>query len=115
MHSLINSIAADRVQWFRARADMERWVEEGEISEEEFRRLIRACDMMKDIWSKLADSSEKKGYAAYAREKADMYLQMGRDARGKFEGAHGTWPAEGITLAQHAQGRRPPIEFTWDK
>jgi hypothetical protein len=46
----------DRVQWFRAQADMERWQEEVEILEEEFRRAIRGFEKMEQVWSSLAMS-----------------------------------------------------------
>lgn len=43
-----------KVQWFRAQADMMRWVEEAELLEEEYRRLIRACAMMGDVWASIS-------------------------------------------------------------
>ncbi|KDR71018.1 hypothetical protein GALMADRAFT_15660, partial [Galerina marginata CBS 339.88] len=45
---------ADRVQWFRAKADMERWQEEVEILTQEFRRAIRGFEKMDQVWSSLA-------------------------------------------------------------
>jgi hypothetical protein len=44
----------EKVQWFRARADMMRWVEEVELLEEDFRRLIRGLEKMAEIWSNLS-------------------------------------------------------------
>ncbi|KAK7021435.1 hypothetical protein R3P38DRAFT_2435965, partial [Favolaschia claudopus] len=42
------------VQWFRARADMERWQEEVEILAQEFRRSIKGFTKMRDVWTSLA-------------------------------------------------------------
>lgn len=42
------------MQWFRAHADMMRWVEEFELIEEDFRRLIRGLEKMADIFTQLS-------------------------------------------------------------
>jgi hypothetical protein len=55
---------------------MERWIEEVEILEEEFRRTIHGFNKMTVVWTQLADQSSKRGYTAYGRQKADMYLCM---------------------------------------
>ncbi len=48
-------LTAEKVQWFRAQADTERWVEEVDLLEEEFRRLIRSCNKMGAVWLELAE------------------------------------------------------------
>jgi hypothetical protein len=93
---------------------MERWLEEVEISEEEFRRLVRGCEMMDRVWSTLAGGEKKAGYAAYARQKAHMFRCMAINAREKFEAAQGTWPAANVTVAEHARRCRPPVEINWE-
>ncbi|KAG6848674.1 hypothetical protein H0H93_014968 [Arthromyces matolae] len=123
-------VATEKVQWFRARADMERWVEEVELLEEEFRRLIRSCRRMREVWTDLARipsptttttkypvkrsiSGESKtcGYTVYALQKADMYKQMEIDASTLFlaKEVDGSWPSEGETLRDHIMKRRPPM------
>jgi hypothetical protein len=92
---------------------MERWIEEVEIVEEEFRRLVRSCDTMSRTWISLAAASTKVGYAAYARQKADMFHKMAEDARNRFKTAKGTWPSDGVTVAEHAQINRPPVRIDW--
>lgn len=88
---------------------MEQWEGEVEILEEEFRHLVRGCEKMRVVWSELAAKAGKPGYAIYAREKASMYHRMGREAREKFANADGTWPAAGVTAAQHAHSLRPNL------
>ena len=91
----------DRVQWFRVRAQMERWEEEVEIVEEEFRRTVRAYEATGRMWSELGEKSRTKGkgYVAYALQKASMFEEMATDAREKFEAAGGSWPT--VSLVGH--------------
>ncbi|THU88328.1 hypothetical protein K435DRAFT_803600 [Dendrothele bispora CBS 962.96] len=108
----------NRVKWFRARADMERWQEEVEILCEEFRRAIRACDKMELVWRRLAETSEGKGqgyrgYRAYACHQAEVYRERGREGRAKFEAAGGTWPTAGTRLVDHLKAERPNWEIDW--
>jgi hypothetical protein len=93
---------------------MERWLEEVEISEEEFHRLVCGCNMMDQVWSTLASAEKKAGYAAYARQKAHMFRCMATNAHEKFEAARGTWPAANVTVAEHARTYQPPIEINWE-
>ncbi|KAL0568821.1 hypothetical protein V5O48_013154 [Marasmius crinis-equi] len=57
----------ESVPWFRAKADMYRWLEEKELLEEEFRRLIQACEKMAEVWEDKAETNQCKGegYVAY--------------------------------------------------
>jgi len=87
---LLKGGLADRVQWFRTHTDMEQWVKEVEILEEEFRRCVRACDTMLKTWIFMAAALTKVGYAAYVRQKADMFHKMAEDTRKQFESAKGT-------------------------
>jgi len=91
----------DRVQWFRAQADMWRWQEELEILEEEFRRTARAFDRMAFVWKELAGKHTRRGYVAYAHEKSAMYRDMAKECKDKFEAAGGTWPETGTSLTDH--------------
>ncbi|KDR78511.1 hypothetical protein GALMADRAFT_209005 [Galerina marginata CBS 339.88] len=118
---------ADRVQWFRARADMERWQEEVEILAQEFRRTIRGFDKMAHVWSSLAispapvecshnlvDHGVEHGKMAYGKKKAAMFRRMANDARVAFESIGGTWPAYGVSLKDHILSERPSQEIDWD-
>ncbi|KAJ2912805.1 hypothetical protein MD484_g7609, partial [Candolleomyces efflorescens] len=125
---------ADRVHWFRTRADMFRWIEEVEILEEDFRRYIRACESMSSFWGsvpKRVDDAREfhipgfgaplttdgtlSGYSVYAAEKADMYSRMAINARALFELADGTWPDDGERLVDHVAAKRPSLEIPWGK
>ena len=122
-------ITAKKVQWFRAHADMMRWVEEVELLEEEFRRLIRGLEKMASIWESLSSlpSAELKhrptvtlssnatlpGYSAYAARKAAMYREMTEKERDRFKNAGGQWPAENESLSEHIRQRRPALTVDW--
>ncbi|KIJ90719.1 hypothetical protein K443DRAFT_126434, partial [Laccaria amethystina LaAM-08-1] len=77
----------DRVQWFRAEAEMERWQEEWERKQAEFMRCIRSYDKMSDVWAELSKSSPSQGHAAYARKKSAMFSRMKQIAQAKFNSA----------------------------
>ncbi|KAF8955769.1 hypothetical protein BDZ97DRAFT_1709000 [Flammula alnicola] len=71
----------DRVQWFRAEAEMERWQEEWEKTQADFLRCIRFFGKMHDVWMQLAGSSSNGGSKAYALKKSAMFKTMERNAR----------------------------------
>ncbi len=118
---------AEKVQWFRSQADMERWVEEAELLEEEFRRLIRGCEKMASVWLSLTEAKVKyqpiftarqgsdQGYKSYAYQKADMYERMGLNARELFKTVGGEWPSLGESLSEHVRRRRPVTSVDWDE
>ena len=126
-------ITAKKVQWFRAHADMMRWVEEVELLEEEFRRLIRGLEKMASIWESLSSlpSAELKyrptpamtlsssttlpGYSAYAARKAAMYHEMTKKECDRFKNAGGQWPAENKSLSEHVWQRRPALTVDWSE
>ncbi|TEB21039.1 hypothetical protein FA13DRAFT_1834789 [Coprinellus micaceus] len=71
--------SGNRVQWFRAEADMIRWQEEWERKLIEFLRTIRHYDKMADVWESLAGSSRSSpGKAAVAMKASRRYLELGR-------------------------------------
>ncbi|KAJ6514598.1 hypothetical protein DFH09DRAFT_1431747 [Mycena vulgaris] len=73
----------DRVQWFRAEAEMQRWQEQKEQKLVELLRTIRSFDKMGRVWTQLADlAPNQPGHAAYARQKAAMYERRAEEARG---------------------------------
>ncbi|KAL0061228.1 hypothetical protein AAF712_011987 [Marasmius tenuissimus] len=109
----------ERVPWFRARADVHRWLEEVELLEEEFRRMIKGCEKMSEVWKLTAVESRGKGegYGAYAYHKSDMFARMAWNGREVFESVKvgGGWPAEGQTLSDYLRSRRPRLTVDWTK
>ncbi|KAL0058117.1 hypothetical protein AAF712_015211 [Marasmius tenuissimus] len=109
----------ERVPWFRARADVQRWVEEVELLEEEFRRMISGCEKMSVVWESAAKTPGQKngGYVAYAYQKSVMFDRMSKRARQLFqdEKVGGGWPGEGQTLTEYLRSRRPTLTVDWGK
>ncbi|KAK7015430.1 CxC2 domain-containing protein [Favolaschia claudopus] len=62
---------SDRVQWFRAEAEVERWREHVEMRLAELLRSIRSFRKWDTVWTELADGVQA-GYCAYAKQKAHM-------------------------------------------
>lgn len=78
----------DRVQWFRAEAEKQRWQEELERKQAEFMRCIRAFARMADVWTHVAKAKpESAGQVAYARRQAAMWARMESECRARFEEA----------------------------
>jgi hypothetical protein len=104
---------------------MERWQEEVEILEEEFRRAIRGFEKMEQVWSSLAISSLEgsesadfdprvaKGKMAYGKRKTAMYGRMAKEARTVFHSIGATYPPEGVSLGDHIRSQRPSQEIDW--
>ncbi|KAJ3737956.1 hypothetical protein EV360DRAFT_91039 [Lentinula raphanica] len=77
---------SDRIQWFRAKEDMECWREVCEKVQAEFRNCIRAFSCMSTEWAHRAELEEApsgsihtvwtSGHAAYARRQAEMYAKL---------------------------------------
>ncbi|KAK1215180.1 hypothetical protein PQX77_022217 [Marasmius sp. AFHP31] len=119
-----------RVRWFRARADMRRWIEEKEVLEEEFRRYIMACNRMADIWKEVSQvtptdgslkqalrGGSKSGYVVYALQKSRMFRRYAQEATNRFtkKDLDGGWPASGQTMWDYLDQRRPNVEIPWDE
>ncbi|SJL18668.1 uncharacterized protein ARMOST_22265 [Armillaria ostoyae] len=75
----------DRVSFFRAEAERDRWLEQWEIKIAEFLRCIRSFDQYAVTWKVLASNNESIGFKQYALEKANMYAMLGARARQEFE------------------------------
>jgi hypothetical protein len=82
-----NRDAGDRVQWFRAEAEMQRWQEQVEQKLVELLRTARSFTKMQAVWLALAERqpSHRRGAAAYARQKAEMYAKRAGEARQKIK------------------------------
>ncbi|KAK7013602.1 hypothetical protein R3P38DRAFT_3322533 [Favolaschia claudopus] len=84
--SALTTANGDRVQWFRAEADMQRWQEQIEQKLAELSRTRRSFKKMESVWTELATSqpSDRPGAAAYARQKAAMYQKRSSEAHNKL-------------------------------
>src|SRR5215471_8085830 len=83
---LISSLLGDRVQWFRAEAEMQRWQEQVEQKLAELLRTIRSFGKMKDIWSQLSSMQPNTlpGHIAYANRQSAMYARLESDSKKKL-------------------------------
>ena len=94
---------------------MERWQEEVEILAQEFHCAIQGFDKMKTVWIALADDHKNDpGRQAYALKTANMYQEMEKHAPEKFREVGGTWPPNGVSLAQHIRSEQPDQKVDWD-
>jgi hypothetical protein len=114
------SITADRVQWFRAFADMERWQEEVEILTQESRRTVMGFQKMRDVWYSLSSpslvgdtSAVGRGKTAYAKRQGAMYAALEAQARKSFSAVGVTWLAADVALADHIRAERPSCTLEW--
>jgi hypothetical protein len=85
---LTQACLEDRVQWFRAWADMMRWMEEFELKHAELARCIRSLGHMSHVWEELAKEDGHPGYAEFGRRQADIYRKLRTDAEALFR-THG--------------------------
>ncbi|KAJ7450922.1 hypothetical protein B0H11DRAFT_2246504 [Mycena galericulata] len=91
---------SDRVQWFRAEAEMYRWLEQYERKHAELMRVIERYRRDGVVWTGLADREEERnggvnGAATFARMQAAMYNRLEHNAKVTFKdkdsGAHHDW------------------------
>ncbi|KAJ7679610.1 hypothetical protein B0H17DRAFT_1206512 [Mycena rosella] len=91
---------SDRVQWFRAEAEMYRWLEQYERKHAELMRVIARFRRDSEVWGKRADREEGlsggvNGSATFARMQAVMYQRLQHNAEVIFKspdsGAHHDW------------------------
>ncbi|KAH9936581.1 uncharacterized protein B0H18DRAFT_859881, partial [Fomitopsis serialis] len=72
-----NSSLVDRVQWFRARAEVKRVTEEINKLHAEFKRTILGFKNMSKAWEDMsARAALSEGARAYALKKADMFNKL---------------------------------------
>ncbi|KAF8965358.1 hypothetical protein BDZ97DRAFT_1904028 [Flammula alnicola] len=103
----------DRVQWFRAEAEMQRWQEELETLQADFMRCIRTFQKMSEVWKDLAKSnSGEPGKTAYARKKSSMFTEMAIRGQQQFENAgySNRVLEEGKILADYLEIDRSDLE-----
>ncbi|KAJ7016044.1 hypothetical protein C8F04DRAFT_1283056 [Mycena alexandri] len=89
-----------RVQWFRAEAEMYRWLEQYERKHAEMLRVICRFRRDREVWSGLADRKQQEGggrngAASFGRAQAAMYKRLEHNATAIFKdpdhGAHQEW------------------------
>ncbi|KAJ7857071.1 hypothetical protein B0H14DRAFT_3448040 [Mycena olivaceomarginata] len=92
---------SDRVQWFRAEAEMYCWHEQYECKHAELLRVMTRFGQDTEVWSKCAAHLEQTvkspGAVTYAREQAAMYKHLQHNSRITFKStesaAHAEWIA----------------------
>ncbi|CAA7263853.1 unnamed protein product [Cyclocybe aegerita] len=76
---------ADRVQFFRAEAEMQRWLEEHEIKQAQFMRCIRSFAGLSRTWGELAvKNTGSPGRVAYAKKTAARFARLEHRAWQQF-------------------------------
>ena len=90
-----------------------------EILTQECRRTVMGFQRMKDVWYALSspslveDTAVERGKIAYAKRQGAMYANLEAQAYELFLAAGVTWPAVGITLADHIRAERPSCKLEW--
>ncbi|KAJ7020500.1 hypothetical protein C8F04DRAFT_1274964 [Mycena alexandri] len=92
---------SDQVQWFRAEAEMSRWLEQYERKHAELMRVIARYHRDGEVWRGLADREEAlkgmNGATTFARMQAAMHRRLELNATTIFKsadsGAHHDWVA----------------------
>jgi hypothetical protein len=88
------------VQWFRAKAEMYRWLEQYEQKHAEFMRIIERYHRDSVVWAGLASAGETRngglnGAVTFARMQAAMHRRLEHNANVIFKsadsGAHHDW------------------------
>ncbi|KAJ3511557.1 hypothetical protein NMY22_g15611 [Coprinellus aureogranulatus] len=74
-------VEGERVQWFRAEAEMYRWQEEAELKAAELLRCIAYFDKLSGVWVQMAESAPEAGAQAFAWRKAAEFRQLKARAR----------------------------------
>ncbi|KAJ7237069.1 hypothetical protein C8J57DRAFT_1728061 [Mycena rebaudengoi] len=109
---------SDRVQWFRAEAEMYRWLELYERKHAELFRVIARFARDKVVWQGLAGRATERGAINYAHMQAAMSGRLEHNATVTFKtaesGAHHDWVSATSfdDLATKIDGWRDAV-FKW--
>lgn len=79
------------MRWFRARADVYRWLEQVESKHAQFIRCLKAFSFHAGVWELAATESHSSspGHAAFARRQDAIFKQLQINAKEQFhEVAH---------------------------
>ncbi|KAJ7042737.1 hypothetical protein C8F04DRAFT_1251555 [Mycena alexandri] len=91
---------SEKVQWFRAEAEMYRWLEQYERKHAELMRVIERYRRNSVVWTGLGDREQQasgglNGAVTYAQMQAAMYKRLAHNAQVIFKaadsGAHHDW------------------------
>jgi hypothetical protein len=72
------------VQWHRAQAEMERWLEEFEMKHVELMRCIQFFNHMHSSWASAATKASNPHYSAFANRQSMIYTALHDDAQTWF-------------------------------
>ncbi|KAJ7491641.1 hypothetical protein B0H11DRAFT_1911907 [Mycena galericulata] len=99
---------AERVQWFRAEAEVQRWQEHAEMRLAELLRTIRSFAKWNNVWLDLAKAqSSSPGLAGYARQTAATYcLRRERCEKLIIKSGYGALLEPGASLVDFVVGER---------
>ncbi|KAJ7462394.1 hypothetical protein FB451DRAFT_1404202 [Mycena latifolia] len=109
---------SDRVQWFRAEAEMYRWLEAYERKHAELFRVIARFRRNSVVWTGHADGEQENGAVCFAQMQAAMYRRLQHNAEEIFKspesGAHHDWvkAASFDELVTKVDSWRDKV-FTW--
>jgi len=109
-----NLVTGDRVQWFRAEAEVERWREEWEAKQADFKRCISTFGKMTSVWLELSRSSDNPGNIAYAKKQSAMFGEMKGCTEELFKKAgyeHLIILEDGKILADYIREERSKAEY----
>jgi len=109
--SILKTVAGDRVQWFRAEAEMQRWREEWEFKQADFMRTISTFQRMSSVWGELGTVSSAPGSIAYSKKQSAMYQEMERHAKELFSKAGYSHLTDGKILADYICEERAKEEY----
>lgn len=103
------------MQWFRAEADMYRWLEHFESKHAEFERCIASFQKMESVWESLAETGATPGHCAYARKQYVMYRKLRTDAQRRYKACGFelfVTREDNVTLAEAVASWRQ-TQFAW--
>lgn len=113
--NLLRDLEGDRVQWFRAEAEMQRWQEQWEQKIAELLQTGRSFAKMQLVWAELAANQpqDRPGAKAYALQKSAMYDRRRRDAyKNLTDIGHGALLGETANLIEFVEEqRKKEVEF----
>ncbi|KAA1479545.1 hypothetical protein DENSPDRAFT_747373, partial [Dentipellis sp. KUC8613] len=72
-----------RVQWLRAKARRDRWLEEHVRVLTEMNAFVLYCEYHAGAWD--AESAQKRGHAVYAARRVALWREMGEQALDTFK------------------------------
>jgi hypothetical protein len=81
----------DRVQWFRAEAEVCRWLEQVELKHVEFLRLLDTFQYMSQLWKNASqEKPESPHLQSYARRQSTIYCSLRNKALQSFKDSYET-------------------------